>query len=560
MFCYVGNMTDLRTTVQTSMQNAFEALGLPRDLGTISVSKKRGFQYQCNGALAAAKLSLIGGPQEIARAVLLKMVGATPGVEPWGYVTATNGFLNISVYNDALARSVLTQTYEQSESENVTIDFGGPNIAKEMHVGHLRSLVIGDSLQKILRYQGHRVTSDIHWGDWGLQMGMLVAWVLEKKLQPRLMSLSDLAAIYVDANTRMKSDPEFKKLAQQTTTRLQSGETEPHAIWSALVSTSKLDVGDILQEMNIQFTIKRGESQTHNDAVHIGGELIAKGLAHYSDDALIVPMPDEMPPLMFYNSAGAILYGATDLATIWQRYGQDRVLYVVDERQALHFKQVFAAADLAWDEHPVLEHLGFGTVQGPDGKPLKTRDGGVPLLRDLIEEAKDAARKKLLEGGRFPNSEVDPRALEAATTAVAMSALKFADLQSYRGTNYVFDLEKMISFEGRTGPYLIYAATRINSILAKVELDHDRIDIEDPLEYQLAFTLAGFNHALDQSATNRAPHHLAEYAYELAQAFSSFYATCPVKGNPSRILLTSLVGDKLNLTLKLLGIQVPTRM
>ncbi len=573
---------------------AFADLGADPALGRVIRSDRPDLApYQCNGAMAAAK-ALKRNPREIAQAVADR-VAQDPGVVD--VQVAGPGFLNLRVADamltaraDALAADDRAGARLRPKPEAVVIDFGGPNVAKPMHVGHLRSAVIGDALQRLFRFRGDRVTSDVHLGDWGLQMGHLITELeIEQPALPYFnaadagpfpteppVTLADLARLYPQASAAAKADPERLQRSRRATAELQAGRAGYRALLKHFIDVSVAGLKGDYAQLNVRFDLWKGESDVDplvSDVVRLFGDA---GLIEESEGAQIVRVArdgdkKELAPLILVTSEGSALYATTDLATILDRVrtiGPDRMLYVVDLGQSDHFEQVFrAAAQIDWIREDRLEHVKFGTVNGPDGKRLRTREGGAFRLADLIGEAQARARAKVEEAGLAGDLPEEERA--AIAVQVARAALRFADLQNVRTTNYVFDLDRFTSFEGKTGPYLLYAAVRVKSLLRKAAEDGVRpgpIAVAAPEEQALVIELDNFDAALTTAYDKRQPHHICEHAFALAQAFSKFYAACPVLGaedeatRASRLALAGLTLKQLTLTLDLLGIDTPDRM
>jgi arginyl-tRNA synthetase len=484
----------------------------------------------------------------------------------------------------------------------VVIDYAGPNVAKPMHVGHLRSSIIGEALKRLFRFRGDTVWGDAHFGDWGFQMGLLIVALSDER--PELgyfaegdgpyplespVSLEDLERMYPLAAGRAKADTGYRDRARRATAELQAGRPGYRALWRHLVEVSRSALQREFHALGVDFDLWNGESDADALIPEMVADLEAKGLLVDDQGArivrvaregettkkkledgtvVVVPYPD---PLLVVSRDGSAMYGTTDLATIVDRrraLDPSLILYCVDQRQAGHFEQVFRAAYLAgYAAEGELEHIGFGTMNGTDGKPFKTREGGVLKLHELIEMTRAKARDRLHEAGL--GGELSPEAFEATAHKVAVAALKFADLSNFRGTSYVFDLDRFTSFEGRTGPYLLYQAVRIKSLLRKA-LDQNAeagpILVAEPAERELALVLDAFDGAVGDAYDKRAPHVLAEHAYRLAQAFSRFYAACPVLAaedpavRGSRLTFAQTTLRQMELTLELLGIEVPDRM
>ncbi|NQY98382.1 MAG: arginine--tRNA ligase [Henriciella sp.] len=601
-------MTDLATQLAGACSAAFESEGLEARWGAVKQSDRPELaDFQCNGCMGAAKQAGMN-PRELAAKIAPK-IGEHPSIERVD--VAGPGFLNIVVSNSALAeQATLIGADDRAGGgavdapEKVVVDFGGPNVAKPMHVGHLRSAVIGDTLVRLLRFLGDDVTGDVHLGDWGLQMGLLIVAV--KDDQPDLpyfdagnqgpfpaeppVTMVDLSRLYPMASARSKDDEAYAKRAQDAVAEMQAGRPGYRALLQHFIDVSvaalKVDYGFL----DVSFDLWKGESDVDPLIAPMIEELKSKGFAHEDDGAWIIDIAREgenvetvgkdgqprlknpMPPFMLVNSRGATGYHATDLATIKDRIetiGPDRMLYVVDQRQALHFEQVYRAADkvgyLSMDR---LEHLGFGTVNGKDGKPFKTREGGTLRLADLNQMALDEATLRIGEAGLSGDIGEDEKG--EIGKLVARAALRFADLQNQRTTNYVFDLERFTSFEGKTGPYLLYAAVRIKALLRRAADEgvvRGEIKVEAAEERKLVLALDGFALALHLAREKRMPHFVCEHVYGLSQAFSAFYSACPIlkdgveaETKASRIALCKVVLHQLEAGLGILGITAPERM
>jgi len=600
-------MTDLRTVLGEAVGAAFAAEGVDAALARVTTSDRPDLaDFQSNGALAAAK-ALKANPRELAVRVAGRLTNdpRLASVE-----VAGPGFINLKLADTALATRAADVAADAAHAgaspvdspRKVVIDFAGPNVAKPMHVGHLRSSIIGESLKRIFRFRGDTVWGDAHFGDWGFQMGLLiVAAGDEGKADGFLVegdgpfpaespvSLEDLERLYPAAAAMAKEDAGFRDRARKATAELQGGRPGYRALWAHFVAVSRTALEREFGALGVTFDLWNGESDADPVMAEMIAHLEAKGLLVEDDGARVVHVarPGETrkkkladgsvieapspPPLLVISSEGSAMYGTTDLATILDRrkaIDPDLILYVVDERQAEHFEQVFRAACLAgYAAEGSLDHLGFGTMNGPDGKPFKTRAGGVLKLHDLISMAVDKARERLHEaklGDDLPEAE-----FEAIAHKVAVAALKFADLSNSRTTSYVFDLDRFMSFEGKTGPYLLYQAVRIKSLLRKGAdqgATAGPIVIAEPAERDLALTLDAFSQAVSEAYDKRMPHVIAEHAYRLAQGFSKFYAACPVLIAPdaatrgSRMALSKAALDQLEIALDLLGIDTPERM
>ncbi|MAL09794.1 MAG: arginine--tRNA ligase [Maricaulis sp.] len=573
---------------------AFAAQGLPESLGRVVESGRPDLApYQCNGAMAAAK---IAGkpPRAIAEAVAASLQddALIESLE-----IAGPGFINLTpkpdVYADrasALSKDAKTGAEPVDTPRGVVIDFGGPNVAKPMHVGHLRSSIIGDSLQRLFRFRGDTVTSDVHLGDWGLQMGQLITEVA--RVMPDLpyfdaaftgpfpdeppVSMDDLQLLYPRASAACKDSKERLEEARQATRDLQSGRAGYVALWRHFVTVSRQALEADFNSLGVHFDLWKGESDVDPLIPGMVEDLKSRGVTHEDQGAWIIPVDREdekrdFPPFLLLKSDGAALYETTDLATILDRKEEqnpDLILYVVDARQSDHFEKVFRAADKAgYFDRDQLEHIGFGTMNGPDGKPFKTREGGVLKLSDLIRMATDKARARMEEAGLA--QDVDAEEREAVARAVGIAAIKFADLSNLRTTNYVFDLDRFVAFEGKTGPYLLYAAVRIKSMMRKAAdagVKPGDIVIGSDEEAALVRALDGFGAAANEAYEKRLPHFLCDHAFRLAQAFSKFYANCPVLSaedeavKASRLALAALALKQLETVFSLIGIVAPERM
>ena len=600
-------MTDLRRALGEAVSDAFTRAELPPEFGRVTASDRPDLaDFQCNGAMAAAKTAR-RPPREIAIRVAeaLKDNPYLASVEIAGL-----GFINLRVSNAALANRVNEIAGDRragasrvSEPRRVIVDYGGPNVAKPMHVGHLRASIIGESIKRIFRFRGDEVLGDAHFGDWGFQMGLLIVaacdenprwravaeetWKSDDKLLqageaqvvPVLLNDLDLPTLdrlYPEAAGKAKADDDYRDRARRATAELQSGRPGYLALWRHFVAVSRTALQREFHALGIDFDLWKGESDVEALIAPMVEELRTRGLLvpDQGAEVMFVGKDDdkrELPPLIVISSEGSAMYGTTDLATILDRrrsFDPQLMLYCVDQRQADHFEQVFRAAALAgYAPEDQLEHIGFGTMNGTDRRPFKTREGGVLKLHDLIAMATDKARERLHEAGL--GSELPAEEFEATAHKVAVAALKFADLQNFRGTSYIFDLDRFTSFEGKTGPYLLYQSVRIKSLLrraAEQGAEAGHVLIAEPAERDLALVLDAFDNALAEAYDKRAPNFLAEHAFRLAQAFSKFYATCPVLGaeddlvRASRLQLARTCLSQLDTALSLLGLETPERM
>ena len=587
-------MTALTAELSAIAGRAFEAEGFSPSSGGVSVSDRPDLaQFQCNGALAAAKQAKLN-PRAVAEriAARLKSDPAFSKVE-----IAGPGFINLDVADDVLAARAKAMAADRTLGaprtglgRTLVIDFGGPNVAKPMHVGHLRSAIIGDCLQRLFRVNAWHVTSDIHLGDWGLQMGQLISEIGYRELAPVYfdagfagpypaalpVSMDDLEEIYPAAAAACKADPARLAQARRATAELQAGRPGYRALWRHFVSVSEVGLKREYASLGVSFDLWKGEADVDPLIAPMVEDLKARGLAIESEGALVVPIAEacdkkEMPPLILIKSDGAVLYGTTDLATIVDRVNNqdpDLILYVVDQRQHTHFEQVFRAARKSGlNGNAALEHLGFGMMTGADGKPFKTRAGGVMRLYDLIAMASEEASKRLAEQGLAADYPAEER--ERIAKAVGIAAIRFADLSNHRISDYVFDLARFTRFEGKTGPYLQYAAVRIQSILRKAEADGMSATapvIRSPEERKLILALLALPDALSGAEAKRAPNILCDYVFTLAQEFSRFYSGHHILSETdaglrgARLGLCRLTLDVLELVLGILGIEIPQRM
>jgi arginyl-tRNA synthetase len=595
-------MKDLAGALTEANAAAFAAVGVDARHADVRRSDRPDLgEFQSNGALAAAKAAG-RKPQEIAQAA--SAAWSAPGLAPPPSI-AGPGFLNFKVTSEALAKRAQAIADDARAgasivdvNRRVVVDYGGPNVAKGMHVGHLRASIIGESIKRIFRFRGDEVWGDAHFGDWGFQMGLVItaledelggfldAGALRHRLQT--LTLDHLEAAYPAAAAKARDDAVFRDRARKATAALQSG-MEPHrTIWRAMHDVSMAAQKRDFHALGVDFDLWFGESDADPLIPDMVKDLESKGLLEEDQGARIVRVAGpgerkkkklddgtvvevESPdPLLVISSEGSAMYGTTDLATILMRVRDQRpdlMLYVVDQRQADHFEQVYrAAAKAGYIARDKLEHVGFGTMNGPDGKPFKTRAGGVLKLQDLIGQAEEKAHARLHEAGL--GEEYGEAEFNEIAHKVAISAIKFADLSNFRGTSYVFDLDRFISFEGKTGPYLLYQAVRIKSIMRRADgegVQPGPITIEHVAERALGLELDGFDQALRLAYEKRAPHFLAEHVYALAQAFSGFYTNCPILSaegavRASRLALAAATLKQLTLTLDLLGIEVPERM
>jgi arginyl-tRNA synthetase len=585
----------LKDELSKLVGDAFAAEGLEFELGAVKPADRPDLaQFQCNGALPAAKQAK-KNPREIAEAIKSRLANEPQFAE---ISVAGPGFINLKLNDEFLSAKATSLTegdrfggWARPDPEKIVIDYGGANVAKPLHVGHLRAAIIGEALKRLCRFVGDRVTGDVHLGDWGLQMGQLISELALR--QPGLeyfkeggegpfsskppISLADLEEMYPIASAACKEDPARADEARRATKELQAGRPGYRALWRHFVDLSIKAMREDYDDLGVEFDLWKGEADADPLIPELTKDLTSKGVIEESDGAQIIRVArdsdkKEMPPIIFLNSQGAIGYHATDIATIVDRIREldpDRILYVVDARQRLHFEQVFRAVGIAGIfEETRLEHLWFGTMNGKDGKPFKTRAGGTLKLRDFIDMVTEKARERLTASG-FAEGYDESETAEIARK-VGVAALKFADLSNPRTSDYIFDLDRFMAFEGKTGPYLLYASVRVRSILAKARDagagNPGVVIIKESEERDLALMMLAFGDAVRESYEKRMPHILCDHAFQLAQAFSKFYAACRIvdENDPdiraSRLRLAVLAGGQLDLTLTLLGLEAPERM
>ena len=580
------------------LKEAFKTCGYEEKFGMISVSNRPDLcQYQCNGAMAAAKQYKMA-PIEIAKQVVAdcckdSIFSKCEAVMP--------GFINITLSNQFLSETLAAMAEEEklgiapAAPKKIVIDYGGPNVAKPLHVGHLRSAIIGESIKRMKRFMGDQVIGDIHLGDWGLQMGLIIEELRDR--QPELIyfkegytgeypkeppfTLSELEEIYPAASAKSKEDEEFKERAHRAILRIQNSDPAFMALWKHIMSVSLPDLRRNYENLNVSFDVWKGESDVKPYIKEMLEDLQKRGIAHESQGALVVDIANEddtkeLPPCIVRKSDGAAIYATSDLATILDReklYQPNQYIYLADKRQELHFTQVFRTARKAGYVKPDtrMDYIGFGTMNGKDGKPFKTRQGGVMRLEYLLKEVEDAVYKKI-EENRTMNEE------EAHTTAkiVGLAAVKYGDLSNQAGKDYIFDVERFASFEGNTGPYILYTMVRIKSILAKYkesgkEINFAALTENTDREYSgsetdLMLAATRFAETMEKAAEELAPHKICQYIYELSNAFNSFYHENRILAQEEKekqaqwIALIALILRILNICTDLLGFQAPDRM
>ena len=585
-------MRKLVDLISREVSQAFAAAGYDAAYGKVTVSNRPDLcEFQCNGALPAAKV-YHKAPMAIAEEVAAQLSGSA------GFTMAEAcrpGFLNLRLSGEYLAdyleKMRTSERFGLEPAENpqrIILDYGGPNVAKPLHVGHLRSAIIGESLKRIFRYFGNEVTGDIHMGDWGLQMGLIIAELRER--QPDLpyfdesftgdypaeapFTIADLEEIYPAASARSKEDAAFAAHAHEITRRLQDGDRGCRALWEHIMRLSVADLKKNYEKLDVSFELWLGESDAQPYIEPMLQIMEDKGLAQLSDGALVVDVSDpadakEIPPCILRKSDGATLYATTDLATMVQRMRDghpDRMYYVTDKRQNLHFEQVFRAARKAGIVPPEVEldHLGFGTMNGADGKPFKTREGGVMRLERLIAEITEFVEKKI-EDNQVVSAEERPE----TARIIAMAALKYGDLSNQPTKDYVFDMDRFAAFEGNTGPYILYTIVRIKSILARCGDAWEQLPIraarsEDEKAMQLQ--IARFADALELACRDSAPNLICAYIYELAGTVNKFYHGTHILTEPDRdcrcgfLSAIALAKSVLETCIDLLGFQAPDKM
>lgn len=601
------NMKTLINQISDVMAEAFEKAGYDKKYGKVTLSNRPDLcEFQCNGAMAAAK-EYKKAPIMIANSVC-EVLGDS---ELFESVEAVNpGFLNIKIDNAYLCDFMTEMAgsdkygYEaETVNKKTIVDYGGPNVAKPLHIGHLRAAIIGEAVKRICKFVGDDVIGDIHLGDWGLQMGLIIT---ELKLrQPELpyfdenftgeypeeapFTLSDLEEIYPTASAKSKEDEDYKNAALDATFKLQSGDRGYRALWKHIMNLSVADLKRNYNNLNVHFEWWKGESDVQDIIPGMVDDLRNSGLAHESEGALVVDVKEEsdskeIPPCIILKSDGASLYATTDLATLCDRreaFDPKHLIYVVDKRQDMHFLQVFRTAKKAGivSEDTQLDFLGFGTMNGKDGKPFKTRSGGVMRLETLISDINETMLKKITE-----NHEVDPKEAEETSKIVALAAIKYGDLSNQATKDYIFDTDKFTSFEGNTGPYILYTIVRIKSILNKYaeslnagnacSLDDVTKAVNackfapaaNETDKALMLELAKFHGVIDSAYNEIAPHKICAYIYDVANAFNRFYHENKIMGEEDKtkqqgwIALLSLTKNILETCIDILGFSAPERM
>ena len=587
-------MEKLLDLISKEVMDAFEKAGYKREAGRVSVSNRPDLcEYQCNGAMALAKECKCA-PINIANAVsdALKESRVFESVE-----AVMPGFINMNLSPAFLADYVVKMSESDKfgidlpKRETIIVDYGGPNVAKALHVGHLRPAIIGESIKRILKFMGHKVIGDVHMGDWGTPMGLVMTELRERK--PDLpyfdesytgdypkeppFTVADLEEIYPTASAKSKEDPDYKARALEATLKLQNGVRGYRALWDHIMNVSVNDMKRIYEKLNVEFDLWNGESTVQYLIPDMVKEMKESGVAYESDGAIVIDVKKdtdtkEIPPCIVVKSDGASLYNTTDLATIKERvikYDPDQMIYITDKRQDLYFEQVFRAALKAGlvSDKVTLSHIGFGTMNGKDGKPFKTRDGGVMRLEYLIKDIQDKMYEKIKE-----NKNIDDAEARKTADIVGLSALLYGDLSNQAVKDYVFDIDRFISFEGNTGPYILYTIVRIKSIISKYKEqggDLSTLKIGTPVnasQKDLMKVLASLSQTMEGAAAELAPHRVCAFIYDLANAFNSFYHETKIlsEENEARkgefIALINFTKNVLEACIDMLGFEAPERM
>ena len=566
----------IRSLLSQRIEAAFTALGLSGQALLQSASRPEFGDYQANGVMAAAKRAG-KNPREVAQSVIdaIDLDGIASDLS-----VAGPGFINITLAPQFIANAA-TSPQPSADPQRVVVDYSGPNLAKEMHVGHLRSTIIGDCIARVLESLGHTVIRQNHVGDWGTQFGMLLTFMAEQGAASD--SLADLEHFYRQAKQRFDTDDDFQTRSRQAVVQLQSGDADMLVQWQKFIEISMSHCQSLYDRLGIDLSAADmdGESSYNDDLKNTIEHLDAQGLLTESDGAQCVFLDEfknkegETQPIIVQKSDGGYLYSTSDLACLRRRIGDfkaDRVLYFVDARQALHFKQVFAVADAAGISNPQVQlvHMPFGTMLGKDNKPFKTREGALVKLSELLDEAISRASTLLQERAvQSKNPDIDDAELAALAEIIGIGAVKYADLSKNRTSDYVFDWDQMLSFDGNTAPYLQYAYSRTRSIFSRGDVDvaalPEHVVSEGEPERRLAVAIAGYQDLLEQVAQEGYPHQLCAYLYDLAGRFTQFYEQCPILTSDDavktrRLTLTKQTGDVLANGLTLLGIRVAERM
>lgn len=595
-------MKKILEIMEQELKQAFASCGYGEKFAKAVVSNRPDLcEYQCNGAMAAAK-EYKKKPIDIAGQVVEKLSAGDGHPVFKEAVAVMPGFINLKLspgflsdYMNGMASGDKLGLETPEHPQTVMVDYGGANVAKPLHVGHLRAAIIGESIKRMGRFLGHKAIGDVHLGDWGLQMGLIIEELRDRK--PELVyfdpsytgeypleapfTIGELEEIYPAASAKSKADAAFKERAQEATFKLQKGYPPYRAIWKHIMEVSVEDLKKNYSNLNVEFDLWKGESDAEPYIGDMVRMLVDKGLAYESQGALVVDVAmdtdtKEIPPCLIRKSDGASLYATSDLATLVEReqdYHPDQYIYVVDKRQGMHFEQVFRVAKKSGivNEDTPMTFLGFGTMNGKDGKPFKTREGGIMRLETLIEEINQAVYERIME-----NRTVTSQEARKTSRIVGLAALKYGDLSNQAGKDYVFDIERFISFEGNTGPYILYTIVRIKSILLKYRdnggcvgsdaLDKHILPACGGSEKALMLLLSKYNEVLENSFAETAPHKICQYIYELANGFNSFYHDTKILSEEdearkdSYIGLITLTKRVLETCIGLLGIEAPDRM
>ncbi len=593
-------MQKILDLISEEVQKAFEAAGYDKELGKVTLSNRPDLcEYQCNGAMAGAK-KYHKAPIMIAQEVADRLAGSDVLAE---VSAAAPGFLNMKV-KETFVRDYLREMRESEKfglevpkpAKKIIIDYGGPNVAKPLHVGHLRSAIIGESIKRICRYAGCDIIGDIHLGDWGLQMGLIITEL--QKRQPDLIyfddsyegeypkeapfTISELEEIYPTASAKSKEDEAYKAEAMEATYKFQNGVRGYWALGKHIIHVSIPDLKRNYENLNVEFELWKGESDVRDIIPVMVEDMKKGGYAYESDGALVVDVKEEtdtkeVPPCMILKSDGASLYNTTDLATIMDRmehYQPDKLIYLTDKRQELHFEQVFRCARKTGlvNEDTEMVYIGFGTMNGKDGKPFKTREGGVMRLENLIREINEEMLRKIRENAETKGYTVDEKEAEETAKVVGLAAIKYGDLSNQASKDYIFDMDRFTSFEGDTGPYILYTIVRIKSILSKfaeqggVLTDTVIEAAVNDSEKSLMLEAAKFNAVMEGAYEEIAPHRICAYIYDLANAFNHFYHETKIlteedmQKKSGWIALLILTRDILETCIDLLGFSAPERM
>lgn len=590
-----NKLKTLLELITIDMREAFAKAGYDEELAKVTLSNRPDLcEYQCNGAMAGAK-KYKKAPFMIAEDVAENLKDSvyfeTVDVVKPGFINLKLSRECAASYLNEMAGEAKLGVEDEKDPRTVMIDYGGPNVAKPLHVGHLRSAIIGESIKRIIRFKGNQVIGDIHLGDWGYQMGLIITEL--KKRQPELpyfdesfegeypkeapFTIGELEEIYPTASAYAKEDEEYREEALHATYLLQNGYRGYRAIWNHIMNVSVADLKKNYERLNVEFDLWKGEADAQQYIPDMVRMLKDKGFARYDEGALVVDVQEEtdnkeVPPCMILKSDGAALYDTTDLATLVERekdYQPDEVIYVVDKRQELHFTQVFRCAKKTGIVRPEteLKFLGFGTMNGKDGKPFKTREGGVMRLENLIREIDEEMYKKIMD-----NRTVEEKEAEQTAQTVGLAAIKYGDLSNQASKDYIFDVDRFTSFEGNTGPYILYTIVRIKSILNKYQENGGSMEgleirpAENSCEKALMLQVLKFNDVFDAVYTEAAPHKLCAYIYELANEFNKFYHETKILSEEDEqkragyIALLDLAKRVLETCIDLLGFEAPERM